>query len=198
MKTVNQLSTMKNSARCIIMFFLACLILFPSAVPAHAQSQSEEEDDANRTAKTPEECVRPDPPDDDDLTDVSRNLEANQAYEDCLKRTEGEGSGDGNGGGNNEPNADETSESDPAAVNRNATQPEECVQPEAPDDGTNPDDYAEAQQAYDDCLLRTGQGDGEETGGSGGGPEGVKARSVPRPTLTRPPTRCASTRTVCR
>ncbi|MGF1470174.1 MAG: hypothetical protein ACFB50_00345 [Rubrobacteraceae bacterium] len=166
MNTANRVFATKNSARWVIGALLVLLLLLFSAVPAHAQSQSEEEDDANRTAKTPEECVRPDPPDEDDLTDVSRNLEANQAYEDCLERTGGDGSGDGN----NQPNADETSESDPAAVNRNATQPEECVQPEAPDDGTNPDDYAEAQQAYDDCLLRTGEeGGGEENGGSGGG-----------------------------
>lgn len=171
MNTANQLFATKTSARWVIGAFVVLLLLLFCEVPAHAQSQGEEEDDANRTAKTPEECVRPDPPDDDDLTDVSRNLEANQAYEDCLERTGGDGSGGGgNGGGNNEPNADETSESDPAALNRNATQPEECVQPETPDDGSNPDDYAEAQQAYDDCLLRTGEdGGGEESGGSGGG-----------------------------
>ena len=133
-----------------------------------AQSQSEEEDDANRTAKTPEECVRPDPPDDDILSDVSRNLEANQAYEDCLKRTEGDGgSANGDDAQNNEPDAIETSEPDPAAVNRNATQPEECVEPETPDEGSDPDKYAAEQQAYDDCLLRTGP-DGESEGANNG------------------------------
>ena len=164
-----------SSARWFIGAFLVLLLLLFSALPAQAQSQSEEEDDANRTATTPEECVRPDPPDEEDLSDVSRNLEANQAYEDCLERTGGEGSegdgdGGGNGGGNNRPNADDTSELDPAAVNRNATQPEECVEPEAPDDGTDPDEYAEAQQAYDECLVQTGgDGGGEENGGSGDG-----------------------------
>ncbi|MGF1472717.1 MAG: hypothetical protein ACFB50_13385 [Rubrobacteraceae bacterium] len=166
MNTANRLFAAQTWAHWVIGALLVLLLLLFSAVPAHAQSQGEEEDDANRTAKTPEECVRPDPPDEDDLTDVSRNLEANQAYEDCLARTGGDGSGGGNGGA---PNADDTSESDPAAANRNATQPEECVQPEAPDDGTNSDDYAEAQQAYDDCLLRTGKGGDEEGSGSGGG-----------------------------
>ncbi|MGB3635932.1 MAG: hypothetical protein WA982_17985 [Rubrobacteraceae bacterium] len=180
MNTANRVFAAKTSARWtsarwFIGAFLVLLLLLFSALPAQAQSQSEEEDDANRTATIPEECVRPEPPDEDDLSDVSRNLEANQAYEDCLKRTGGEGSeGDGNGGGdgggNNAPNADDTSELNPAAVNRNATQPEECVEPEAPDDGTDPDEYAEAQQAYDDCLLRTGEDSGgQENGGSGDG-----------------------------
>lgn len=173
MNTANRVFATKTSARWIIGAFLVLVLFLFSALPAQAQSQSEEEDDANRTATTPEECVRLDPPDEDDLSDVSRNLEANQAYEDCLERTGGDGSEEGgeggdNGGGNNRPNADDTSELNPAAVNRNATQPEECVEPEAPDDGTDPDEYAEAQQAYDDCLLRTGEdGGGQESGGSG-------------------------------
>ena len=176
MNTANRVFAAKTSVRWtsvrwFIGAFLVLVLFLFSALPAQAQSQSEEEDDANRTATTPEECVRPNPPDEDDLSDVSRNLEASQAYEDCLERTGGEGSeGDGDGGGNNAPNADDTSELNPAAVNRNATQPEECVEHEAPDDGTDPDEYAEAQQVYDDCLLRTGEdGGGQENGGSGDG-----------------------------
>ena len=36
-----------------------------------------------------------------------------------------------------------------------------------------PDEYAEAQQVYDDCLLRTGEDGGEENGGSGDGGDGA-------------------------
>ena len=163
-----RLSTPARAAGAIL---LAVVILLSSAMPAYAQSNAEEEDDANKTAKTPEECVRPDAPDQDDLSDVSRVLEANQLYEDCLERTEGNASeGEENG-----PDATETAEPDPAAVNRNATEPEECVEPAAPDENTDYDEYEKKQQAYDDCLLRTGPdgGGGDEgNGGSGGNGQG--------------------------
>lgn len=142
---------------------------------------SESEDDANRTATKPEDCVRPKPMDTDDLSDVSRYNAENKNYEKCVDRTSKDnsegGSGGGNGGGggdgggsnNDGPGADDTAEADPTAQNENAKQPEECVKPEAPDESSNPDDYYADQQSYDDCLLRTGQDGG---GGNGGGENG--------------------------
>ena len=147
---------------------IAVVILLSYAMPAYAQSNAEEEDDANKTAKTPEECVRPDAPDQDDLSDVSRSLEANQAYEDCLERTK-----DNSGGDNDGPDATETAEPNAAEVNRNATEPEECVEPAAPGEDYDPDEYKKEQQAYDDCLLRTGPDGGDDgAGGNEGNGQG--------------------------
>ena len=85
--------------------------------------------------------------------------EARQLYEKCLNRTEsiGGGSEDGGSGGG-----------DIYDANENATQPEECVRPETPnDDGTGSgSDYTDQMESYEDCLARTGDsgsGDGDES-----------------------------------
>ncbi len=142
---------------------LALLVLFSGVSPAYAQSEMEEADDANRTATTPEECVRPPAPGDSMTpSEISAQVEAKQAYDDCLKRTEG-----ASGGGED----DSSTESDPSEANGNATQPEECVKPEVPDSDSDlgaASDYEEAQESYQDCLRETGFG-----GEAGGSEEGA-------------------------
>ena len=175
----------------LALLLMLSTLAFPVAAVAQVgdggvpSGDTESEDDANRTATKPEDCVRPEPMDTEDLSDVARYRAANKDYEDCVDRTSGDdsegnsgnngggGGGDGgNGGGggnNNEPSADDTAEADPITQNEDATQPEECVEPEAPDENSDPEDYYAAQQSYDDCLLRTGQGGGDGEGGGGGG-----------------------------
>ena len=135
----------------------------------HAQSSPEEDQDANLTAQTPDECVEPDPPSDNE--NASNYMDALKRYNDCLERTQKEAPE----GENGTPAPGETSANDPTTQNENATEPEECVEPEAPDDNDNAGNYMDARKAYEDCLERTGSGQGSAAEGdeekSGGVPE---------------------------
>lgn len=120
----------------------------------YAQTEAKEEQDANMTARTPDECVRPETLSDSE--NAQNWIEANERYSDCLERTRNEAPE----GENTTPASGENSYNDPTTRNENATEPEECVEPEAPDDNDNPNNYMDAKKAYDECVERTGSGEG--------------------------------------
>jgi hypothetical protein len=139
---------------------LALLVaLFPTltcAAPvalAQSDAAGESELDANKTAKSPDECVEPDPPGDSDMGEVNDYLAAKKAYDECLERT-----GAGVPEGEKDPTASETSGLDPTGANENAAQPEECVPPESPGDTTaDARKWQAKNDAYEDCLNRAGE-----------------------------------------
>lgn len=147
----------------VLVLFALVLVLLPAA-PAPAQTSLEETDDTNENATQPEECVRPEMPGggDPDVEGAMAYNESKQLYEECLERTEGNpGSGvlgENSGGAG----------VDPIAANEDASEPEECIRPETPggDGAGEGADYVEQQEAYDECLARTGSdgGSGVENG----------------------------------
>ncbi|QIN84617.1 hypothetical protein GBA63_19660 [Rubrobacter tropicus] len=166
----------------VLVLFAVVLVLLPVA-PALAQTGLEETDDTNKNAVSPEECVRPEMPGGGDL-DVEGAMaynESKQLYEECLERTEGNSGDDGDSGEDSGGTG-----LDPIAANENASQPEECVKPETPDgDGAvEGADYVEQQEAYDDCLARTGSDDGsgdENAGGEATSPDDGSSECVAPP-----------------
>lgn len=160
MRTATTTSTKARRARATLLALaitLALLLSLASLAPVYAQSPADLEaaDDANSTATTPEECVRPKAPGDSnsDIGAAQTYPERLQKYEDCVTRTQEE---DASG---EAPAGSETSKVDPSEVNKNATEPEECVKPEVPtndEDLGAASDYNEARKAYQDCLARTG------------------------------------------
>lgn len=137
-----------------LLLALSFALVAALAPVGYAQSSPEEDQDANMTAQTPDECVEPDPPSDNE--NAANYMDALERYDECLERTrnaapEGE---------NGTPAPGETSTNDPTTQNENATEPEECVEPPAPDDNDNARNYMDARDAYDECLERTGSGEG--------------------------------------
>jgi hypothetical protein len=131
---------------------LACATaLGPAAL---AQTTPEDDEDANLTATTPEECVQPEYASDNE--NAANYNDALRRYEDCLQRTKKEMPA----GERTDPEPGTTSTNDPTAQNENATTPEECVEPAAPDDTDNVSNWQDAKDAYDECLERTGSGGG--------------------------------------
>ena len=162
-------------SRSLLFALLAFVFVLLPLAPAFAQDTLEEADDANKTAQSPDECVRPSMPGNGDpgVEGAMAYNESKQLYEECLQRTEGNGGGSGDEGSGG---------SDGTAANENATQPEECVKPETPNgDGAGEGaDYAEQQEAYEDCLARTGNsGSGE--GGESTTPDGGSSECVAPP-----------------
>ena len=154
----------------VLLAFAIALVLLPVA-PAFAQSTLEEADDANKTADSPGECVRPSMPGggDPSVEGAMAYNESQQLYEACLKRT------GGNGGGSDgeSPGAGGSAGGDIYDANENATQPEECVKPETPSgDGTGEGaDFVDQQKAYEECLARTGDSGSQEAGASSSSPD---------------------------
>ncbi len=153
--------------RSLLPILLALVFVLLPVAPAFAQDTLEETDDMNKTAQSPDECVRPSMPGngDPDVEGAMAYNESQQLYEECLQRTEGnEGGSEGGdtGGGSSGGGAI-------MDANENATQPEECVQPETPtgDGAGEGADFVEQREAYRDCLARTGDAGSGEEGGSG-------------------------------
>ena len=169
-----------RATRPLVLVLFAVVLVLLSATPALAQTGLEETDDTNKNATSPEECVRPEMPGggDPDVEGAMAYNESKQLYEECLERTKGNlgddsGSGEDSGG----------TGVDPIAANENATQPEECVEPETPDgDGAGEGaDYVEQQEAYDDCLARPGSDGGSGDGDESTAPDGGSSECVAPP-----------------
>ena len=162
----------RGYAPALLMCLAVGFALLTSLAPGvYAQSSPEEDQDANLTATTPDECVKPDPPSDNE--NANNYMDALERYNECLERTQNEAPE----GENTTPAPGETSDNDPTAQNENATEPEECVEPPAPDDNDDAGNYMDARDAYEECLKRTGGGEGSTQEGDedpAGGTTGCK------------------------
>ena len=122
------------------------------AAPALAQGTPEEADDANRTADSPGECVRPSMPGggDPSLEGALAYNDSKQLYEGCLHRTEGNsgGSEGGDTGGG-------LSGGGIHDAGGNATQPEECAKPDIPNGDRTGEGggFVELGEAFEDCRA---------------------------------------------
>jgi hypothetical protein len=165
-RTFRRFSSPPGARSLLPILLVLGFVLMPVALlaaPALAQDVLEGADDANRSADSPGECVRPSMPGggDPSLEGALAYNDSRQLYEECLGRTEGNGGGPEGGSGQ---------ESGGSTGGTGSSS--ECRAPA--------DDAPEgAQQAHENCLSGSGELEGDEmtsaapTGSSDDGSGGI-------------------------